>query len=64
MGIVRRIWHLVVLVAERERPTVLWQDKSRSLFAGNSAADGRKIKELAQCAFFEPRCAPSEKTKQ
>jgi hypothetical protein len=32
------------------RPTGGWQDKSRSLFAGRSAADGRKINDLAQCA--------------
>jgi hypothetical protein len=38
--------------AASRTPTALWQDKSRSLFAGRSAADGRKINDLARGAFL------------
>jgi hypothetical protein len=52
----RRISEVFGRLAVRQRgggqPTNRRQDKSRSLFAGRSAADGRKIKDLAQCAFL------------
>jgi hypothetical protein len=48
LAFVRRISHLVAHLTEQratDRP-------GRSLFAGRSAADGRKINDLAQCAFL------------
>ena len=56
LSMVRTISHVGVRLAVRPasggHPTDRWQDKSRSLFAGRSAADGRKINDLAQCAFL------------
>jgi hypothetical protein len=56
LSVVRKISHRVVCLAGRHggggRSTDGWQDKSRSLFAGRSAADGRKINNFARGAHL------------
>ena len=52
----RTISHGVERLAWRHggggRPTEGWQDKSRSLWPGRAAADGRKISGLARCSLL------------
>jgi hypothetical protein len=43
---------LVVRQGGGGQPTDGWQDKSRSLDLGRSAADGRKISALARCSLL------------
>ena len=56
LSVVRTISHGVVCLAVRHeggrQPTDGWQDKSRSLWPGGPAADGRKIKGLARCSLL------------
>lgn len=54
LSVVRRISHGGVCLAVRHggggRPTTRWQDKSRKVRTGRSAAECRCINDLAQCA--------------
>ena len=56
LSAVRTILHDVVRLEWRHggggRPTDGWQDKSRSLWPGRAAADGRKISGLARCSLL------------
>ena len=56
LGLVRMISHVGVRLAVRPgsggHPTDGWQDKSRSLWPGRAAADGRKISDLARCSLL------------
>lgn len=55
LTIVRRLSRCVVHLTERpgsgERPTVLWQDKSREVRRGRMAEESRNISTLARGAF-------------
>ena len=56
LSMVRIISHVGVRLAvgpgSGGQPTARWQDKSRSLWPGWPAADGRKISDLPRCALW------------